>query len=305
MPETSLKRSPAPIALFAYRRLGHLERTVEALKANELASESDLFIFSDGPRSSVDKAGVDGVRNYIAGIGGFRSVQTVFHATNLGLSRSIIQGVTDIINARGRLIVLEDDIVTSRHFLKYMNDALDLYADAACVASVHGYVYPLQEFLPDTFFLKGADCWGWGTWKRAWDLFEVDGSKLLKELTKRRLQREFDYGGVANYTRMLKLQIDGLNDSWAVRWYASAFLRDMLTLYPGRSLVRNIGNDSSGQHCGTTDVYDVGDVSDSGLAVNMQPLEECRAARIAFARYFRSLERDTFLRSIMRWFKYL
>lgn len=239
----------APIVLFVYNRLKHTLQTVEALKKNLLASESELFIFSDGAKNSNEEIKVNEVRKYINSIDGFKNISVITRTINFGLSNNIIDGVTQIVNKYGKIIVLEDDLVTSPYFLKFMNDGLELYKNEKNVASVHGYIYPI-EGLPETFFIKGADCWGWATWDRVWNDFELDGRKLLKEIEKRNLQKEIDFNSSYGYTQMLKDQIKGKNDSWAVRWYASNYLKDMLTLYVGNSLVKNIGLDGSGTHSG-------------------------------------------------------
>jgi hypothetical protein len=240
----------APIALFVYNRPWHTRQTIEALQKNILASESDLIVFSDGPKDSKkDRGDIAKVREYIKNITGFRSVKIIKKEYNLGLADSIISGVNEIINECGKIIVLEDDMVSSRFFLKYMNKSLDLYEHEDEVISIHGYIYPIETKMPETFFLKGADCWGWATWKRGWDLFESDGKKLLKELEDKKLTKEFDFSGAYPYTRMLKDQTNGKNNSWAIRWYASAFLKNKLTLYPGKSLINNIGLDGSGANC--------------------------------------------------------
>jgi hypothetical protein len=241
--------SLAPIALFVYNRLDHTTETVEALKKNILASESDLFIYSDAGETALKQEAVDEVRKYIKNISGFKSVQIIYQEKNKGLSASITSGVTEIVNTYKKIIVLEDDMVTSPHFLKYMNDGLDLYKDEDEVISIHGYMYPVDMILPETFFIKGADCWGWATWKRGWDLFEEDGRKLLDEIKTRKLNAVFDFNNSYPYSKMLEDQIAGKVDSWAIRWYASAFLENKLTLYPGKSLIRNIGIDGSGIHC--------------------------------------------------------
>lgn len=139
-------------------------------------------------------------------------------------------------------------MITSPYFLQYMNDALSLYKDIEEVISIHGYSYPVKRTLPDTFFLRGADCWGWATWKRGWKLFNLDSSDLYQQLQVNQQCYTFDFEGTHSYCKMLKNNIQGKNDSWAIRWYASAFLRNKLTLYPGRSLIHNIGNDGSGSH---------------------------------------------------------
>jgi hypothetical protein len=264
----------APIAVFCFKRRLHLLQTIESLLCNPLAQFSDLFVFSDGPRNDEDEAQVCEVRNYVRSIRGFRAVQIFCREKNVGMAESIIDGVTSVCNQFGRVIVLEDDMIVSPYFLQYMNDALNLYENEDRVISIHGYIYPVNKILPETFFLRGADCWGWATWQRGWKLFNPDGAILLSQLKQRMLTGEFDLDGAYPYTQMLKDQIDAKNDSWAIRWHASAFLQDKLTLYPGRSLVANIGNDGSGTHCGTTNQYD-SQLSETPIHLSvMTPLED-------------------------------
>lgn len=277
----------APIALFVYNRPLHTQQTLEALLKNDLAAESDLFIFSDGAKSQESSAAVKEVRAYIRSVSGFRSVSIYERALNAGLAGSIIDGVTKVCDERGRVIVLEDDLVTSRWFLSYMNQALQMYEDDEEVASIHGYCYPVRDKLPETFFLRGADCWGWGTWGRAWRHFEPDGTKLLRALADRRLERAFDLDGAYSFTGMLRDQIAGKNDSWAARWHASCFLKGKLTLYPGRSLVRNIGNDASGAHCESTDEF-MSSIAARPTKVERVDLVPSEEGRLAVAKFLRS-----------------
>lgn len=247
----------APIVLFTYNRLWHTKQTVEALQKNALASESELFIYSDGAKNDESSLHVKSVREYLQTIDGFKKVTVIEREKNWGLANSIIDGATKIVNEYGKIIVLEDDLVTSPCFLRFMNEALEMYENEESVASIHGYIYPI-EGLPETFFIRGADCWGWATWKDKWSLFEPNGQKLLDELRKRKLENEADFNNSYAYTRMLKKQIKGKNNSWAVRWYFSMFLKDMLTLYPGQSYVQNIGFDSNGTHCkNKTEVFKI------------------------------------------------
>lgn len=278
--------TPAPIALFTYARPSHTARTVEALVRNDLAAESDLVVFSDAPRSPAHEPQVEQVRALLAHVSGFRSVTIHQRPHNLGLSRSIIDGVGQVLQEHERVIVLEDDMVTSPHFLRYMNEGLERFANDERVISVHGYVYPVRRALPEAFFLPGADCWGWGTWRRGWSLFNPDGQALLDELTRRKLLHAFDFNGTYPYSDMLRAQIAGRNDSWAIRWYASAFLADRLTLYPGRSLVHNIGNDSSGTHADATDTHDA-DLSSTPIDLRDVPVQASREAHAAFEAFFR------------------
>lgn len=246
----------APITLFVYSRPDHTRATIEALRANQLAQSSDLIIYADAARSAEKQAAVQEVRDILQTVDGFRSVTIHHRLHNYGLANSIIQGVTEVLENHDRIIVVEDDMVTSPYFLTYMNEALERFAEEEQVISIHGYVYPVQQALPEAFFLRGADCWGWATWRRGWALFNPNGQELFEQLKQRRLLKAFDYNGRYGYSKMLEGQIQGLNDSWAVRWHASAFLADKLTLYPGRSLVHNIGNDASGTHCGGSSTFD-------------------------------------------------
>ena len=290
---------PAPIALFVYNRPWHVRETVRSLSRNELASESDLYVFSDGARDPVSAASVDEVRRYVRSIDGFRSVVLKERSVNAGLARSIIEGVTAVIGERGRVIVLEDDMVTSRGFLRFMNQALSLYQQEERVASIHGYCYPVAERLPETFFLRGADCWGWATWDRAWHSFEPDGRKLLAALRERRLVPLLDMDGAFGFSDMLTDCIAGRNDSWAIRWHVSCFLEERLTLYPGRSLVRNIGNDASGTHSVASLEY-CSELTEQPVRVERIEVAESAQARNAFAGFLRNAHGGRVRRALSR-----
>lgn len=298
---------PAPIALFVYNRPWHTEQTISALLKNKLADASDLFVFSDGPKDNKAKEKVSEVRQYVKSIKGFRSTTVVERDKNLGLARSIINGVTEMLENHDTVIVLEDDLVTSPFFLSYMNQALTLYENTAEVVSIHGYVYPVERVLPDTFFLRGADCWGWATWKRGWKIFEADGTKLLKELAEQNLNYRFDFDNSFAFTRMLENQVKGKNDSWAIRWNAAAFLQNKLTLYPAVSHVQNIGNDDSGAHSKSWSKESYESVlQDKEIKLIPIAIEESEIARKAFIDYFRKTKKPLikkgigFLKSLLK-----
>lgn len=251
-----LPESMVPVALFAYNRPYHLMKTLEYLRQNIGAETTELFIFCDGARGKDDQNDVEKVHKIVRTATGFRRIHTVFRDGNYGLAKNIITGVSDLISDYGKLIVLEDDMITSKYFLDYMNQALKIYQNDEQVASVHAYIYPSKEGLPESFFLRGADCWGWGTWSRAWKVFNENGQDLLEQIKRQKLEKEFNFNNSYDYLGMLEGQVTGHNNSWAIRWYASAFLKNMVTLYPGVSYVQNIGLDGSGAHCGSTKKFD-------------------------------------------------
>lgn len=289
----------APIVLFVYNRPWHTQQTIESLQQNKLSASSELFIYSDAPRNGGDLRSVNEVRNYIKTVNGFKKVSIIEREKNWGLANSIIDGVTNIVNEYGKVIVLEDDLVTSQYFLTYMNEALELYANDNRVISVHGYVYPVEDKLPEAFFLPGADCWGWATWQRGWELFNSNGQYLLDELIRTKSLRSFDFNGSYPYVKMLKGQIQGRNNSWAVRWYASAYLANKLTLYPGRSMVRNIGNDNSGTHCGESISFDTL-LSKTPIDLNNITVEVSQVGFSAFERFFRQLKKGLIYRALRK-----
>jgi len=280
----------APIVLFVYNRPAHTRQTVEALLKNELAGESDLFIFSDAPKNPEAAGAVREVREYVGSITRFRSVRIVERDRNWGLANSIIDGVTTVVNKHGRIIVLEDDLIVTSHFLDYMNRALEYYAHEKKVMQISANMFPISssEVLPETFFCKMTTSWGWATWDRAWRKFEPDANKLIKMVIAKRLRKEFDMG--YSYFQMLEMQARCEVDSWAIRWYASVFLAGGLCLHPSASLVVNIGHDGSGTHCGTNTDYENA-LSNKMPTIFPLSIEESRQSRQVLEAFYRSIYR--------------
>ena len=276
----------APILLFVYNRPEHVRRNIQALLKNELAAESELFIYSDAAKDETSQAAVKEVRAFIRSIQGFKKITITERAENWGLARSIIDGVTTQINRYGRVIVPEDDLVVAPHFLQFMNDALETYRDEERVGHIQACDFTHDPSLPDTFLIKWTGSWGWGTWDRAWKHFNADGKALLTELESRKLTYTFDFNGKYGYTRMLRRQIEGKNNSWAIRWNASLFLKGILSLNVGKSLVQNEGFDGSGTNCGGGGLY-ASELYMERLPVKkISPIEENIQARNAYVRYY-------------------
>lgn len=223
-----------------------------------MADESRLYIFSDAPKNNADAAKVDEVRQLIKQADGFKSIKVIERKQNLGLANSIIAGVTQLVNEYGKVIVFEDDLLTSPYTLTYFNQALDRYALDEQVMHIGAYMYPLKEAadLPETFFYRAASSWGWATWARAWKYFEPDVNKLIAEFDQASIL-QFSIEGNMNFWKQIQEFKSGKNNSWAIRWYASIFLRNGLTLNPAKSLIENIGNDGSGIHSNNEDIYKV------------------------------------------------
>lgn len=281
----------APVLLFTYRRLEHTKKTLQALRANYLASESKLFVFIDGPKNEADIPAVESVREYVKSINGFAQVHIFARDKNIGLSNSLISGITKIINEFGKAIIVEDDIYTSPYFLNYMNDALELYENDEKVYQVDACLLPVErEDMPQSFFMTVPEIWGWGTWRRAWKNFEPDAKKLLDKIHALKLERKFDCDGAYPvYVSMLKAQLEGRIDSWAVRWYAANLILEKLSLSPGQTFTNNTGVDGSGTNCGKArDTSNLnGELAQSyeplkriPIEINQEAWEAVKAARI-------------------------
>ena len=247
----------APIALFVYNRPEHTRRTIKFLQQNLLADESRLFIFSDAAKDSSQQVFVNEVRDIIKQVDGFKSVVLIERETNLGLAESIIDGVSMLVSEYGKVIVFEDDLISSAYTLQYFNDALIRYQNEEKVMHIGAYMYPLKaENLPETFLYRAATSWGWATWDRAWKDFEPDINKIIDRFDRKK-RLEFSIDGTMNFWKQIIEFKSGRNNSWAIRWYASIFLKGGLTLNPSKSLINNIGHDGSGIHSGLNDIYHV------------------------------------------------
>lgn len=238
----------APILLFVYARPEHTKQTIKNLADNELASSSDLIIYSDAARNDKDIAAVEEVRRLVCSTQGFRSVTVVERQSNYGLARNIIEGVGEVCQRYGRVIVLEDDLVTSPFFLSYMNQALDHYQDEKKVWHISGWNYPIDTTeLGDAFFLRVMNCWGWATWSDRWAHYEKDSEKLIAEFDSKMVQK-FDLEDSGIFWSQVLSNHKGLINTWAIYWYAVIFKNNGLCLNPAVSYVDNIGLDGSGTH---------------------------------------------------------
>lgn len=245
----------APIVLFVYNRPLHTQQTLDALLKNDLAQHSDLIVYSDAAKDEKAIESVEEVRKCVNRVKGFRSLKVIERVGNIGLANSIIDGVTKVINEYGRVIVMEDDLVTSPYFLDFMNNALDFYDETKKVWHISGWNYPVKLEDKDSAFLwRTMNCWGWATWKDRWSYFEKDTDMLIKSFSKSDIQK-FNLDGCENFWNQVKANHKGRINTWAIYWYATIFQQNGLCLNPRQSYVDNIGVDGSGVNCGQIDLY--------------------------------------------------
>lgn len=298
----------SPIAVFAYKRVDLLEKTLNALKSNKLSDESVLYVFSDGAKTADDMPAVNDVRKMVRSFDGFKRIELIEREENYGLAKNIVGGVSHVLSEHESVIVLEDDLLTGEHFLSFMNKGLDLYKDSNNVCQITGYSY-LENYsdnydLEDLYFIKGGDCLAWGTWKRAWEYYNPDSAFLLETIKSKHLTKEFNRNNSYNYLKMLKQNAQGKVNSWAINWYASTFLNNMYSLYPLKSLALHIGNDASATNYTKNSKEDPLDVSLSNELVKMDviPVSETENTKRAFDKFL-SNSRGSFLTRLSVKFK--
>jgi GT2 family glycosyltransferase len=251
----------APIVLFVYNRPWHTEQTLNALAENELAKDSTLYIYADGVKENTSKAGLEKIREtreLIQKKKWCKEVYVIESGKNKGLANSVIDGVSEIVKKYGKIIVLEDDLITSKGFLKYMNDALLRYENELNIMQISGHCFPIDHIQKNnsSFFVPLSTSWGWGTWKRAWDIFDskASGYEILK--SDEAIKKEFDLKNSFPYSSMLIKQMEsGKIDSWSIRWWWTIFKKNGIALFPDKSLVKNIGFGIESTHTQGSDPF--------------------------------------------------
>jgi hypothetical protein len=239
---------PAPIALFVYKRPEHALRAATSLLACDDFDESPMYVFADGPKSEAEGPAVQETRAAMRELLGTRAT-FVEQERNRGLAQSIIAGTTELCERHGKAIVVEDDLLVARAFVRFLNEGLERFRNEPRVMQVAGHIpnVPSLADQREALFLPMTSSFGWATWKRAWDLFDPAATGWRERLTGQEVTR-FNLGGQYDYARMLENQMTRGIDSWAIRWYYSVFANDGLVLYPPRALAVNTGQDGSGTH---------------------------------------------------------
>lgn len=251
----------APIVIFLYNRLEHTQKMIDSLLKNKEINESDIYIFCDGPKKENDLKVIE-VQEYVRRIekeGIIKNLKVYISDKNKGLAESVISGVSTIINKYGKIIVLEDDLILANNFLEYMNDSLKFFENNSKIWSISGYNIPIEipkEYNKDIYLSYRGASWGWATWKNRWNLvdWDVKDYQIFRKSINRR--KKFNKGGY-DMSQMLSDQMDGRINSWAIRWCYEESNRNMFTVYPVRSLIKNIGLDGSGTHSGICKKYDI------------------------------------------------
>lgn len=252
----------SPVIIFVYARPDHTRKTIESLAKNYFADETEVYICSDAAKNEKTIEKVKLVREYIGSLPErnlFKSVKIIKAESNKGLANSVILGVSEIVEQYGKVIVVEDDLVSSSDFLQYMNGALDYYEGDNSIWSISGYTFKIK--IPKNYksgiYLSYRGCsWGWATWKDRWEKVDWKVLDYQDFKSNENHRKKFNRGG-RDMSNMLDSQMQGKINSWAIRWCYAQSKLDMLTIYPIVSRIKNIGLDGTGTHSGITSKFDV------------------------------------------------
>ncbi len=249
--------SLAPVVLFTYNRLNHLQETISALKRNDLAERSMLFIYSDGPKDDTDVLKVNHIRQYLHTITGFYDIQIIEREKNIGLARSIIDGVSNVMQQYGKAIVVEDDLLSAPNFLQFMNTCLNFYKEKSDIFSISGYCPPIAipaTYQHPVFLFYRINSWGWATWSDRWQKVDWNIPDFHSFIQNKELRNLFNRSG-KDAVMMLWKQMHNKINSWAIRFNYAAFKQQAFTIYPTQSKINNLGADGSGSHVSRTTKY--------------------------------------------------
>lgn len=246
----------SPICLFVYKRYQTTKLMLESLMACPECAESELYVFMDEARNDSEATDVEKVRELFDDLKGFKKIHPFPARMNKGMAKSVIEGVTRVLQDHEDIIVIEDDLVVSPDFLSFMNEAIEAYRNRTDIWSISGYTPQLKELESENkqgvFLVPRAQCWGWATWRDRWETvdWEVGDFKFLARNKSRR--HAFDMGG-NDLFRTLEMERRERIESWAVRWAYAASKQKKLTVNPIQSKVQNIGLKSSTSHVGWHD----------------------------------------------------
>ncbi|MBR6179465.1 MAG: glycosyltransferase [Bacteroidales bacterium] len=288
-----------PVIIFAYNRAKHLQRLINSLLQNAESSETNVVIFADGAKNQGDKD-VAAVYETIQNITGFKNVKSIFRDSNIGLAKNIISGVSAIFEEYDEAIVLEDDLVVTPYFLRYMKTALDYYKDTNAF-SIAGYTPRItlpENYNYDTYPIMRNCSWGWGTWKNRWELVDWQTKDFDSFFADNTAVQKFNLAGNDLSTMLLK-QVEGKINSWSIRFCYAGFKAAMPTIYPTRSFVINGGADGSGTNVGSTARYNT-DIAEYKSNINFCNTMDCNDTIL---KSFCKTYNTSTIRSIINWVK--
>lgn len=237
----------APIIFVCYNRYSHIMKSLKSLKSNKLSKNSNIYIFSDGPKNKQDEKKILKIRKFLKKLKGFKSKKIILRKKNYGTKKNITKAVNQVFTKYDKVIVVEDDLIVIKSFLFFMNSCLNYYKNNKKIWHINGWSYPFMKMSNDDInFLKSMNCWGWATWKNKWKNISLIEEKYMKLFSKKDIHNFNIKSTMEHWSQIIRNKNKVLS-SWAVFWHATIFLNGGICIYPKFSLVKNLGFDGSGR----------------------------------------------------------
>lgn len=239
----------SPIAVFLYNRPQKTYNCLKSISLNYGFKDSPLYIFIDGPKNKTDMGEIEKIKKIIIAFNFNNLIELNISTVNKGLANSIYQGVQRVFKKHETIIVIEDDLIFNKNFLNFLNKCLTKYLDKS-IYQVSGHVWGEElKNQSNPVLIPNINSWGWATWRSKWKDFQLE--KIKGEAVHNfdsKLIYKFNLESSYDYFKILKKQLQGKVDSWAIQWYYHVFINQGYTIYPNTSLVANKGMDGSGTH---------------------------------------------------------
>ncbi|MCM3640626.1 sugar transferase [Priestia aryabhattai] len=270
---TNKSSNYTPVVLFCYNRPDLTLKTLKALEENMLAKYTDVYVFVDGPKNNSDAVKVEETISIVKREYGFKSLSVSTQSKNKGLAKSIIDGVSSVINKHKKVIVLEDDLITHTSFLSYMNEALTFFEDKSNIWSISGYTPNIklpENYKSDIFLTLRGSSWGWATWKDRWENVKWEWKeKDFQEFISKKSCLDLIGEDIYHLTKDYK---NGFIDSWAIRWTNTQFNLEKFTVFPRYSFIQNEGFGGDSTHGSLNDKFKT-ELSKTNFKINLSQVQ--------------------------------
>ena len=240
-----------PVALIIFNRPEQTKRVFEILQN---VKPKVLLIIGDGPRDNVarDQNLVAQCREMVSAVSWDCEVHTNFSDINLGCRTRVSSGLRWVFSLVDEAIILEDDCLPSSSFFPFMSEMLNRYRDNFKIGSVSGFnaLADKEDESTASYGFSGfPSVWGWGTWKRVWDQYDVNLESWPKYRNSKLLSKNISSKKAISYWRRALAGVyKNRIDTWDYQLTYLHWLQGWLSVVPYTNLISNIGFGKDATH---------------------------------------------------------
>jgi hypothetical protein len=222
------------------------ELTAKVFEVIRQAQPHCLLVVADGPRSDRPEEAekCQQTRAIINQVDWNCEVLTNYSDVNLGCAKRVSSGLNWVFEKVESAIILEDDCLPDPTFFDYCEQLLDYYQQDSRVMSIAGtnFQFGHQRSEYSYYYSGFHDCWGWATWRRAWQYFDFEMTLWPTFRESKFLRYKLSNSRAIQYwQRLFQATYEGQKDSWFYRWLFSCWIQNGLGIMPSVNLVSNQG----------------------------------------------------------------